>query len=526
MTTYLELKTHLQNFVNLKLEYVSLLKQCKLFNYNLDIQQELDYKQWIEKELKTEQFKTKYYKLYLEQLSNALNIYFNITNEDNLDTSPSYIINDENKSDIINLDELTKHKSLHKRIKLFLKDYGNTFHKKEIKPLTLNLDKCKNIITLFNHNNTIYQDDLTDNNNDLSNNDNNLSNNDNDKLQIFENSEELKDNLDTTRIEAIPKNLAEKGDRPGNDNPIGQKIYDLQLLHGFGEKTAQKFVEEKSITLEKLLEEWNRFIISEGNDDTLMIERLPDDPTINNGNWSHSRLMGARFKYLQDRMEAEGCHSLIHCNHEQLIGIKYFYDMCEKIPRAEIIKMEKFVQIVVKHINPEFIIGCCGSYRRGRDRSGDMDCLLTHPELKTQEDIDEFQSIHGNILTVIVDLLTKKGFLTDHLTEGGRTKYMGLCKLPNRPEYKLHRRIDIRFVPYNSYGTALLYFTGSKNFNTQMRNVALQMGYTLSEYGLFHYIYNKEKKKKVKGEQLPTPSEEDVFKVLKMEYKTPQERDI
>ena len=507
MIIYSRLKELLLEFANLKLDYVFQLKQCKQFTYNLDLEDDKNNKDWVEKELKTEQFKTKYYNLYLDQVEEVFKNYFEI-NELNLDTLDTFEINDENKSEILNLDNLIKHKSLFKRFKLIIKDYGTTFNKKEIKPLKLNLDKCHHIILKFNPNITQTQTQETNTNE-------------------FEKSEELKENLDTTRIEAIPKNLAEKGDRPGNDNPIGQKIYDLQLLHGFGEKTAQKFVEVKSITLEMLLSQWNKFINSQGNSDVLMIERLPDDPTINNnGNWSQSRIMNGRFKYLQDRMIAEGCTALVECNHEQLIGIKYFYDMCEKIPRSEIIKMEKFVQIVVKHINPDFIIGCCGSYRRGRDRSGDMDCLLTHPELKTQEDIDEFQYENGNVLSVIVELLTNKGFLTDHLTEGGKTKYMGLCKLPNRREYTLHRRIDIRFVPYNSYGTALLYFTGSKNFNTQMRNVALQMGYTLSEYGLFKYEYNKDKKKKVKGEQVPTPTEEDVFKVLKMEYKTPKERDI
>jgi len=346
-------------------------------------------------------------------------------------------------------------------------------------------------------------------------------------MQNFEKSEELKECLDTTRIEAIPKNLAEKGDRPNNDNPIGQKIYDLQLLHGFGAKTAEKFVKEKQITLKILLDEWSKFIKSPGNDDTLMIERLSDNPYNKKyGNLTYSRQMTSRFRYLQERMIKEGCLGLVECNHEQLIGIKYFYDMCEKIPREEIIKMEKFIQIITKHINPDFIISCCGSYRRGRARSGDMDCLLTHPELKTREDIDEYESNYGNILSILVKVLTDKGFLTDHLTEDGRTKYMGLCRLPNRPEYTLYRRIDIRFVPYNSYGTALLYFTGSKNFNTQMRNKALKMGYTLSEYGLYEYKFDKNLNKKIKGNQIPTSQEIDVFRILKMEYKTPLERDI
>jgi predicted flap endonuclease-1-like 5' DNA nuclease len=502
--TYKSLTDKLQEFVSQKLEYVSLLKQCNQFTYTTSEQDNQDNK-FIVTEIKTETFKTKHYNKYISLLTSIL--------EDNIDELDNeFEITNDNKSRILNLEELSNHKSLYKRVKMILKDYGETFEKKEMYPLENNIQKCKDIILRFNKSEPTTTELDTPNVLDT------------DK---FENSDNLKNNLDTTKIEAVPKNLAAAGDRPGDDNPIGQKIYDLQLIHGFGAKTAEKYVKEKGITLEKLLSEWKTFTTSEGNDDTLMIERLPDDPSIRGiGSWTDGRRMNARFKYLQDRMEAEGCSALTVCHHEQLIGIKYFYDMCEKIPREEIIKMEKFVQIVTRHINPKFIIGCCGSYRRGRPRSGDMDCLLTHPDFKTQDDIDDYQQENGNILQVLVDALTTKGFLTDHLTDGGRTKYMGLCKLPNRAEYTLHRRIDIRFVPYNSYGTALLYFTGSKTFNTNMRNVAIKMGYTLSEYGLFKTEYDKKLKKRVKGEQFSTPNEEDVFKILKMEYKTPKERDI
>ena len=91
--------------------------------------------------------------------------------------------------------------------------------------------------------------------------------------------------------------------------------------------------------------------------------------------------------------------------------------------------------------------------------------------------------------------------LTD--TDNG-TKYMGFSKLP-----RSIRRIDIRFVPYNYYHAALLYFTGSYELNTQMRQVAKTMGYKLNEYGLF-----KERKDgKYPKEPLKASSEKDIFKI-------------
>lgn len=177
--------------------------------------------------------------------------------------------------------------------------------------------------------------------------------------------------------------------------------------------------------------------------------------------------------------------------------------------------------------------------------SWDIDCLMTHKDLATANDVASYNAEHQNILHLMVNALVGdkcKRFLTDHLTEGGDTKYMGVCRLPPRhdyngkvaEEYTVYRRIDIRFVPYNSYGTALLYFTGSRDFNTSMRSVALKRGLTLSEYGLFKLIKdpktNRWAREKSggykKGDHLPTPQEEDVFRILEMEYKTPEERDI
>ena len=86
---------------------------------------------------------------------------------------------------------------------------------------------------------------------------------------------------------------------------------------------------------------------------------------------------------------------------------------------------------------------------------------------------------------------------------------MGICKLQNNELF----RIDIRFIPYSSFYSAILYFTGSKDFNKKMRQVAINLGYTLNEYGLF----NKKK-------QFSVNSEKDIFDYLGLEYIKPSER--
>ena len=46
-------------------------------------------------------------------------------------------------------------------------------------------------------------------------------------------------------------------------------------------------------------------------------------------------------------------------------------------------------------------------------------------------------------------------------------------------------QVDCRVVEDKSFGAALLYFTGSKNLNKKMRQIAINMGYILNEYGLY-----------------------------------------
>uniref|UniRef100_A0A0A9YZS5 Putative DNA polymerase family X n=1 Tax=Lygus hesperus TaxID=30085 RepID=A0A0A9YZS5_LYGHE len=73
---------------------------------------------------------------------------------------------------------------------------------------------------------------------------------------------------------------------------------------------------------------------------------------------------------------------------------------------------------------------------------------------------------------------------------------MGICRLRSsnhsssstsgRPKLIFTaRRIDVRFVDASSYPAALLYFTGSKNFNVFVRSEALKKHFILNEYGLF-----------------------------------------
>jgi DNA polymerase (family 10) len=76
--------------------------------------------------------------------------------------------------------------------------------------------------------------------------------------------------------------------------------------------------------------------------------------------------------------------------------------------------------------------------------------------------------------------------------------------------------LDIEFVSEEEWGTALLYFTGSKGFNVYMRADAKRKGMLLNEHGL--YDINT-------GDKiLQYPSEEDIFEEIGMKYVSPPMR--
>ena len=188
----------------------------------------------------------------------------------------------------------------------------------------------------------------------------------------------------------------------------------------------------------------------------------------------------------------------VKTTHHIDIGLKYFDDLKERIPRKEIELMEIIIRRTFDSISRNIIFNICGSYRRGKETCGDIDVLFTLKD-----------NTNDKLLQLVVEKMTKSGYLIDHLTTKGDKKYMGICKG--------NRRIDIRYIEYTAYYAALLYFTGSKDFNIQIRNKAIDAGYSLSEYGL---------KDKKSGELIELHSEEELFNLLKIPYVKPVERDI
>jgi len=131
-----------------------------------------------------------------------------------------------------------------------------------------------------------------------------------------------------------------------------------------------------------------------------------------------------------------------------------------------------------------------GSLRRGKETVGDLDLLVTGPAPEAA--LDRFVAYPrvGEVLG----------------------------KGPNKASAKVGLQsiqVDVRALAADSYGAALMYFTGSKEHNIALRGRCLKMGYTLNEYGLLRL----EGEAKVAGE-----TEESVYEKLGLAWIPPELR--
>lgn len=128
-----------------------------------------------------------------------------------------------------------------------------------------------------------------------------------------------------------------------------------------------------------------------------------------------------------------------------------------------------------------------GSYRREKETVGDIDVLVITSS--AQE---------------VSDAIAELPMVRDVKAHGDK-------KLSFDMQNGL--RVDVRFVSADQWGSALLYFTGSKEHNIAMRKVAIKKGWKLSEYGLFD------------GEKIVASMEEqDIYDALGLSYCEPKNR--
>ena len=201
-------------------------------------------------------------------------------------------------------------------------------------------------------------------------------------------------------------------------------------------------------------------------------------------------LIAAGYKTIAELRAAAATPKLFNKN--QLIGLRYYEALQERIPRAE---MDAHAALLMTAKPPGLEGIIVGSYRRGRPDSGDIDMLLTG----------------SGSLTAYVEALQTMGYIREILAHGDH-KCMAIAALPGSQP----RRLDLLITPPEEFPFAVLYFTGSDGFNVKMRSHALTRGYTLNEHGIARLASGRV----VHGIR----SERDIFALLKMVWREPVDR--
>ena len=190
-------------------------------------------------------------------------------------------------------------------------------------------------------------------------------------------------------------------------------------------------------------------------------------------------------------------------NNVQKVGLQYYEDILKRIPRSEIDEYASvFNKIFQQVATPQSKFEIVGSYRRGVETSGDIDMIITADK--------------PDVFVNFIDLLIKHNIIIEVLSKGA-TKCLVIAKIPSSNTY---RRVDFLYSTQNEYPFSVLYFTGSKMFNTVMRGHALKKGFTMNEHGL----YKLDGKKKADKVDYVFKEEKDIFDFLHLQYVDPTKR--
>ena len=171
-----------------------------------------------------------------------------------------------------------------------------------------------------------------------------------------------------------------------------------------------------------------------------------------------------------------------------LEGIAFLKKSKGRFLLGEIMPRAKEVYEKLKKLKEVEEISTAGSVRRMKETIGDADFLVISENPKKV--MDFFTSLSG-IVKIWGKGITKSSV---RLREGFD--------------------MDIRVVPKKSYGSALQYFTGSKEHNIVLRKIAINKGLKLNEYGLFRG------KKMIAGK-----TEEEIYKALGLTWIPPEMRE-
>ena len=179
-----------------------------------------------------------------------------------------------------------------------------------------------------------------------------------------------------------------------------------------------------------------------------------------------------------------------------LKGIEFLKQSGGRFRLGDILPYVRALEAELKSIDEVDELVVAGSVRRWKETIGDVDILAVSRKPKA-------------VMAHFVGLED-----VANVYAHGETKSM--VRMKNGLD------IDLRVVPRESFGAALNYFTGSKDHNVALRQIAIKKGWKLNEYGLFKLRGEKEKGKE---EMIAGRTEGELYKKLGLRYIEPEMRE-
>jgi DNA polymerase (family 10) len=157
---------------------------------------------------------------------------------------------------------------------------------------------------------------------------------------------------------------------------------------------------------------------------------------------------------------------------------------------------EEFTGPLVEYLQEEAVerVEVAGSYRRRKETVGDLDILVVSDQgEKAAEHFVNFEDVA-------------------EVVSQGETRASVVLRSG--------LQVDLRVVADESYGAALMYFTGSKAHNISLRETAVEKGLKINEYGVFPADGGQEQDDAIAGE-----SEEEMYRLFDLPFIVPELRE-
>jgi DNA polymerase (family 10) len=167
-------------------------------------------------------------------------------------------------------------------------------------------------------------------------------------------------------------------------------------------------------------------------------------------------------------------------------------------------------------------IEAAGSLRRGRETVGDLDILVATADPAGV--VQAFVTMPG--VTAVLQSGETRASCRVRLSAGEAVTDDGEAPIKDAGEDSgPTMQVDVKVVPLESWGAALMYFTGSKDFNVALRGRAQDRGLTLNEYGLFPEDHEKTPPQARHVRPLAGKTEESICEALGVAWVPPEIRE-